>query len=225
MNNSNNNIVAENNKPRLKKVKKPIKRVPPQMFNDAPKEYNNNVSSNPFQQQGVTPQSNFDPFDVDNLLDNTQLPTISSGKNNEYTPQFITDEPEYTPTQSTSKSLPDNKKMLLIAAAVAFLVGFIFGKIIGGEQEIVYNGLQDVIVNAEVPQGRPRCGKAPAGQGCVLYIMNPQRQDLSARDFYDLAAQLTGRQRFVVETGNMRYSNTKIRPGEIAQFNIPPLTQ
>ena len=113
----------------------------------------------------------------------------------------------------------------MITAAVAFLVGFIFAKIIGGEQEIVYNGLQDVIVNAEVPQGRPRCGKAPEGQGCVLYIMNPQRQDLSAQDFYDLAAQLTGRQRFVIQTGNMRYSNTKIRPGEIAQFNIPPLTQ
>ena len=53
--------------------------------------------------------------------------------------------------------------------------------------------------------------------------MNPQRQELNASDFYDLAAQLTGRQRFVIETGNMRYSSTKIKPGEIAQFNIPPL--
>ena len=53
--------------------------------------------------------------------------------------------------------------------------------------------------------------------------MNPQRQDLSGRDFDDLAAQLTGRQRFMIETGNMRYASTKIRPGEIAQLNIPPL--
>ncbi|MBR2034127.1 MAG: hypothetical protein IKA03_05620 [Alphaproteobacteria bacterium] len=53
--------------------------------------------------------------------------------------------------------------------------------------------------------------------------MNPQRQDMNARDFYDLASQLTGRQRFVIETGNMRYANQKIRPGEIAQLNIPPL--
>ena len=53
--------------------------------------------------------------------------------------------------------------------------------------------------------------------------MNPQRRDLQGRDFYDLASQLTGRQRFVVETGNMRYSSVKIRPGDIAQINIPPL--
>lgn len=224
MNNPNNNVTTENNKPRLKKVKKPIKRVPPQMFNNTPKEYNN-VSSNPFQQQAVAPQQNFDPFDVDNLLDNAQLPTVSSGKNNEFTPQFITDEPEYTTSFPENPSSADNKKMVLIAALVAFLIGFMFAKLIGGEQEVVYNGLQDVIINAEVPQGRPRCGKAPAGQGCVLYLMNPQRQDLNASDFYDLAAQLTGRQLFVIQTGNMRYSNTKIRPGEIAQFNIPPLTQ
>ena len=74
-----------------------------------------------------------------------------------------------------------------------------------------------------MPKGRARCGVAEKTQGCVLYLMNPQRQDLNARDFYDLASQLTGRQRFVIETGNMRYSNVKIAPGEIAQFNIPPL--
>ena len=93
------------------------------------------------------------------------------------------------------------------------------------EQQVTRSGLQGVVVNAEIPQGRARCGVAESGQGCVLYIMNPQRQELNARDFYDLAAQLTGRQRFVIETGNMRYSNMKIRPGEIGQFNIPPLTQ
>ena len=58
---------------------------------------------------------------------------------------------------------------------------------------------------AEVPQGRARCGVAEGGQGCVLYLMNPQRQELNARDFYDLAAQLTGRQRFVIETGNISH--------------------
>ena len=60
-------------------------------------------------------------------------------------------------------------------------------------------------------------------QGCVLYIMNPQRQEMNGRDFFDLAAQQTGRQRFVIETGNMRYSSVKIKPGSIAQLNIPPL--
>ena len=80
-----------------------------------------------------------------------------------------------------------------------------------------------MVVNAEVPNGRARCGTTDKNQGCVLYIMNPQRQDLLGRDFYDLASQLTGRQRFLIETGNMRYATQKIKPGQIGQFNIPPL--
>ena len=90
-------------------------------------------------------------------------------------------------------------------------------------ETVVRDGLQGVVVNPEVPKGRSRCGIAEKTQGCVLYIMNPQRNELNGRDFYDLAAQLTGRQRFVIETGNMRYSTVKIKPGNIAQLNIPPL--
>jgi hypothetical protein len=85
------------------------------------------------------------------------------------------------------------------------------------------NGLQGVISNHEVPKGRARCGKAERAQGCVLYVMNPQRNDMNGRDFYDWAAQLTGRQRFAIETANMRYASVKVRPGEIAQIDIPPL--
>ena len=85
------------------------------------------------------------------------------------------------------------------------------------------NVMPSVVVNPEVPTGRPLCGIAEKTQGCVLYIMNPQRQDLNGRDFYDLAAQLTGRQRFVIETGNMRYATVRIKPGNVAQINIPPL--
>ena len=66
-------------------------------------------------------------------------------------------------------------------------------------------------------------GVAERSQGCVLYIMNPQKQEMSAKDFYDLASQMTGRQRFMIETGNMRYANSRIKPGDIAQLNIPPL--
>ena len=53
--------------------------------------------------------------------------------------------------------------------------------------------------------------------------MNSQQREIYAKDFYDLAAQLSGRQRFIIETGNMRYANTRIKPGEIVQLNIPPL--
>lgn len=116
-----------------------------------------------------------------------------------------------------------NNKILVALAVVVFFAGALVSRVIMGEQKVVRNGLQGVVINQEVPRGRARCGVAEKTQGCVLYIMNPQRQELNARDFYDLASQLTGRQRFVIETGNMRYANVKIRPGDIAQLNIPPL--
>lgn len=116
----------------------------------------------------------------------------------------------------------DNKKILIISC-VCILIGLILGKFMFSNKAVVRDGLQGVVTNPEVPKGRSRCGIAEKTQGCVLYIMNPQRSELNGRDFYDLAAQLTGRQRFVIETGNMRYSTTKIKPGNIAQLNIPPL--
>lgn len=114
-------------------------------------------------------------------------------------------------------------KKLVALAVLCLCMGLFIGKFLFSSEQVVNNGLQGVVVNPEVPKGRSRCGVAEKSQGCVLYIMNPQRQDLSGRDFYDLASQLTGRQRFVIETGNMRYSTVKIKPGNIAQLNIPPL--
>ncbi len=116
------------------------------------------------------------------------------------------------------------EKKTVIGIAVACLCfGLLLGKFFFSGAQVVQNGLQGVVINPEVPKGRSRCGVAEKMQGCVLYVMNPQRQELNGRDFYDLASQLTGRQRFVIETGNMRYSNVKIKPGSIAQLNIPPL--
>ena len=114
-------------------------------------------------------------------------------------------------------------KAIVAASIICFALGFVIAKITTPTQTTIREGLQGVVVNPEVPKGRARCGLVDKTQGCVLYIMNPQRQDLNARDFYDLAAQMTGRQRFMVETGNMRYANSKIKPGDIAQLNIPPL--
>jgi len=116
----------------------------------------------------------------------------------------------------------EKKKVVWIALACVIL-GLVFGKLFFASSQVVQNGLQGVVLNPEVPKGRSRCGMVEKTQGCVLYVMNPQRQELNGRDFYDLASQLTGRQRFVIETGNMRYSSVKVRPGAIAQLNIPPL--
>jgi hypothetical protein len=137
---------------------------------------------------------------------------------------YVTDEDEfvYQGSDNVIMGKTDNKKVLIVAF-ICLIIGMFMGKLFFSSEQVVHNGLQGVVVNPEVPNGRARCGLAERTQGCVLYIMNPQRQDLNGRDFYDLAAQLTGRQRFVIETGNMRYSSVKIRPGSIAQLNIPPL--
>lgn len=177
---------------------------------------------------------NISPDDPNFLNDDTDfsLPVTANAAENITTsrsPKFI-EEQDITPqeehlsfVQALKNSNMFTKKAITIFSVAALVVGLFMGKMLFGTSTVVRNGLSGVVANPEVPKGRARCGVAEKTQGCVLYLMNPQRQDLNARDFYDLASQLTGRQRFVIETGNMRYSNVKIAPGEIAQFNIPPL--
>ncbi len=218
---------------RLKKVKRPIKRIPPQGGNmpAAPRPQQANA---PRMAPSAPQQDNTDAFNLDDYLDDTNLPTIADSSQienqqnyaNSDAPHFINEEEmmyEQNPNAFAFNGAFVAKKIAIAIGVGAFLVGALFTKFFFGEQKVVRDGLQGVVVNSEVPRGRARCGVAEKTQGCVLYIMNPQRQELSASDFYDLASQLTGRQRFIIETGNMRYSNRKIKPGEIAQFNIPPL--
>jgi hypothetical protein len=155
---------------------------------------------------------------IDNFIDNNHQ--VSA-------PAFIEDRDFEDNQDFNDTNFPQEdlftKKQVILFASIALIVGMILSPLLFNRSKVVRNGLQGVIVNPEVPKGRARCGLAEKAQGCVLYVMNPERQELSAKDFYDLVSQLTGRQRFVIQTGNMRYSNTKIRPGQIAQFNVPPL--
>ena len=141
------------------------------------------------------------------------------------TPQYIQEDEDYANTNQIIRMIYDQPvRMLAVAAVLCFIIGFGIARLITpSSNNTVKEGLQGVVVNPEVPKGRARCGLVDRTQGCVMYIMNPQRQDLNARDFFDLAAKQTGRQRFVIDTANMRYSNIKIKPGAIAQINVPPL--
>ena len=199
------------NRPKLKKIKRPVRRNE----GDA-HEYSGGANL------PISPRTNNNSFNdtsnADSYLDNHNA--IQNA------PRFVEESDLNTESGSGSSFMIGNmftKKAVGLIAVGVFVLGFLFAKIFFTQETVVKDGLQDVVVNPEVPRGRPRCGLAEKTQGCVLYLMNPQRQELNARDFYDLAAQLTGRQRFVIETGNMRYSGVKIRPGEIAQLNIPPL--
>ena len=231
---------------KVKKIKRPIKRLVPgnPMSPSSPQPSMHRPTPQPVQQGVSVNQKN---SSLDDLLDNQlNLPALKNPVRNQSVPTQE-DNYQYSQNMNTNYSKPDRfisdndfeekprffdelmqgnlftMKGVIVISILIFIVGILVAKIFMGGKTIVKDGLQGVVVNAEVPRGRARCGIAERTQGCVLYIMNPQRQDLQGRDFYDLASQLTGRQRFVIETGNMRYSNIKIRPGDIAQINIPPL--
>ncbi|MBE6452226.1 MAG: hypothetical protein E7012_01895 [Alphaproteobacteria bacterium] len=216
-------------RPMLKKVKRPLNRAPqnPSMpvKHATISEQKPVALHNPFNQEKNSLQKNFssdEELNLDKLLD-SELPEPQKQEVNQH-PEFLQEFDE-NENNNVATALPAylTKNSLLLLACVILFIGILGGKFIFAESKVVRNGLQGVVFNPEVPRGRARCGVAERSQGCVLYVMNPQRQELVARDFYDLASQMTGRQRFVIETGNMRYSNTKIRPGDIAQLNIPPL--
>ena len=136
---------------------------------------------------------------------------------------FITEE-ELMPQTPDSISVLIRNKMVFMLLIVAGLIGAIFGYILAPSSGTpAARGLDGVVINSDLPAGRSRCGIAEPHQGCVLYIMNPRNQEVLGKDFYDIAAKWTRRERYLIETSNMRYSSTKIKPGHIAQINIPPL--
>ena len=100
------------------------------------------------------------------------------------------------------------------------LFGILFAKIFLSGPTTVQNGLQGVVINSEVP----RDARAAVLKTQGLHIYHESATSGSERPrFYDLAAQLTGRQRFMIETGNMRYLEYKNSSRRVAQLNIPPL--
>lgn len=115
------------------------------------------------------------------------------------------------------------KKFIYVAATVFFIIGIIFGRVLFSTKEVEKHGLEGIVTNPDVPAGRPRCGLTDKSQACVFYLMNWYKQELNGRDFYKLAAQLTGREEYMIETDNLRYATVKIKPGHIAQLNIPAL--
>ena len=219
------------NRPKLKKIKRPINRT-------SPLGVGQNMPQGGMQQPQVMqqPQAMQQPqrarmpnsAQLNEFLDGpTNLPDLANPNSNyipnnhqqtDFTDDYLND--EYPPYDS---NVPSWLNIFAVAVFVCLAMGVLIGKVVFAQSKVVKNGLQGVVVNSEVPRGRARCGIAERSQGCVLYVMNPQRQDMSAKDFYDIASQMTGRQRFMIETGNMRYANTKIKPGDIVQLNIPPL--
>ncbi len=117
------------------------------------------------------------------------------------------------------------KSIFYTVTTICLLFGLFIGKALFSSQIVENHGLEGVVTNPDVPQGRPRCGLTDKSQACIFYMMNWYKQELNGRDFYKLAAQLTGREEYMIETDNLRYATVKIRPGHFAQLNIPALKE
>lgn len=149
--------------------------------------------------------------------------------NNSYVLDGLPPELDYTSDEDDGGYEPayaDNRAMLkklILTAVGCFVIGILLGGIFFSSKAEEKQGLEGVVLNDDVPQGRARCGLTEASQACIFYIMNWYKQELTGRDFYKLAAQLTGREEYMIETENLRYATVKIKPGAIVQLNIPAL--
>lgn len=232
----NNNMVggAENivNRPKLRKIKRPKPKIavetpvaPPKVN---PEEIENKFSDNDvFFNNAIENNSGVIPSET-SLVTMTEASEITSNEyENSYVLEGLPPELDYV----TDETLDDDgyyegyvkKNLLIIASFVCLLVGVFIGKALFSSQKIEKHGLEGVVINQDVPSGRPRCGLTDKSQACVFYLMNWYKQELNGRDFYKLTAQLTGREEYMIETDNLRYANVKIKPGHFAQLNIPAL--
>jgi hypothetical protein len=220
------------NRPKLKKIKRP--KVRPMPITDSKEEQivnADNTTSSSVEFDKTT------PYEGDRLADNNNASTavITSSVaqdliNNDtqydldsLPPDLdyfdgVTNDGIYIDTANYTK-----KSFAYMAAVLCLFVGLYIGKALFSSETVENYGLEGVVTNPDVPAGRPRCGLTERSQACVFYLMNWYKQELNGRDFYRLAAELTGREEYMIETDNLRYANTKIKPGNIAQLNIPAL--
>ena len=126
-----------------------------------------------------------------------------------------------------SLNIYKTKTMCLLFAGMLgiglVLGGMMFGG--GSPQRPVSNGLQGVVRNPDIraDEGLKRCGLVSETSPCIVYIMNHSRNDKRAKEFFDEAVKLTGRQRYLIEIENRQYLNMPIERGQIAQIKIPRL--
>ncbi len=228
--NANINInQAQNFRPKLRKIKRPKQRIaaegsiptPPlkvsldEMISDTNNEAVNN------EEERNQSDNSLIVSDGDRGISNV------SEEDNSYVLDGLPPELNYVADEYIDDYSINNKyvkkNVVVIFALLFMFIGIFVGKTIFSSQKIETHGLEGVVVNPDIPSGRPRCGLTAKNQACVFYLMNWYRQELNGRDFYKMAADLTGREKYMIESDNLRYANIKIKPGHFAQLNIPAL--
>ena len=220
------------NRPKLKKIKRP--KIRPLPITEEIHVETNKVEAADIEN---SPNENISMYEGDRLVDpnegNTAVITSSTAQDlMNMNSQSVLDrlppdldyfdgdisEGIYIDTSNYTK-----KSYAYMAAIICLFIGLYIGKSLFSSETVENYGLEGVVTNPDVPAGRPRCGLTEKSQACVFYLMNWYKQELNGRDFYRLAAELTGREEYMIETDNLRYANIKIKPGNIAQLNIPAL--
>ena len=169
-------------------------------------------------------QNNYTQNQVSNYSPNETSTNYYSSNNGAENIKIAEDDELISRAPETIADVMKNKTvvmLMVIAAMIGAVLSYMFVSATGNSSG---HGLDGIVFNSDVPAGRSRCGLVEKHQGCVLYIMNPKNFEVSAKDFYATAAKWTERERYLIETGNMHYGSTRIRPGYIAQINIPPLS-
>lgn len=235
-------------RPKLKKIKRakirPSSDIPPAPQKVNPDEFTSSIAVQPdnissdesIRNTNIleTSQAVENPIKEEEIL-NTSLVTAADAQNmtaldseNSYALDEIPPELDYAMDDSIEDEYIDNgnyvkKSAIYLVSFIFLFIGLLLGKIFFSEKKIENRGLEGVVANPDTPAGRPRCGLTDKNQACIFYVLNWYKQELNGRDFYKLAAQLTGREEYMIESENMHYANVKIKPGHFAQLNIPAL--
>ncbi len=211
-------------RPKLKKIKRPKIRPMPIM-----EASHNNITSE-------VPQKEVESSIIETQEEEpktTSIVTANDAQNlvtndNQYIMDNLPPDLDYLEDDAGNNVFIDSanytkKSFAYMMAIFCLFIGLYIGKTLFSSETIENYGLEGVVTNPDVPAGRPRCGLTDKSQACVFYLMNWYKQELNGRDFYRLAAELTGREEYMIETDNLRYASIKIKPGNIAQLNIPAL--
>ena len=229
--NENINVTqAQDFRPKLRKIKRPKQRIatdgnipqpPSKVSLDDMVSNINNEGSSVVEENNNQSDNSLVVSDADRGISNI------SDRDNSYVLDGLPPELNYVADEYIDEYSMNNgyvKKNVVVIFALLFLfIGVFVGKTLFSSQKIETHGLEGVVVNPDIPSGRPRCGLTAKNQACVFYLMNWYRQELNGRDFYKMAADLTGREKYMIESDNLRYANIKIKPGHFAQLNIPAL--
>lgn len=227
------------NRPKLRKIKRPkVRPIPPVSTTNIDSSINANEVTSIDDDISLSSLEellpNVDEQPKENVAQNSIITSVEANKitsNSNFNNEIMNDFPEQFDYPDNDVFADDysydanyiKKSNMYIYIITCFFVGIFIGKVLFSSQTVENHGLEGVVTNPDVPKGRARCGLTDKSQACIFYLMNWYKQELNGRDFYKLAAQLTGREEYMIETENLRYATMKIRPGNIAQLNIPAL--